>query len=408
MNTDQAHPQPSAANFTRRRDEGGRQPLFWADRLRNIATVLVIAIHVSGSVAQGNVEYDTLFWWAGNFWDSLGRPAVPLFVMLSGFLLLGKDYELDYFLKRRFSRVVVPALFWMAIYSYYNFMAKGSPASIAEAIRGIVERPVHYHLWFIYLIIGLYLVYPILRPWVRGAKEQDYWYFFIAWTVGALIYKILWVFSGISIGIYFELFTNNCGYFVLGYYLGNKTVDGGRLTPTFVPSAGKVDGGRWTVDGDQSPINQSPPPQSPTSGIAPWHLSENQVLVLAIGLIVAGTGITAAGTWWASKAYGGTFHPYFYDYLTPNCAMAAAGWFLLAKWALNKPPLLDIEREFSAASFGIYFAHVLVMDWWSHVGYWHSRIHPAAGIPLVICLVAVTSFLLIAFVRSLPGGQKIT
>jgi surface polysaccharide O-acyltransferase-like enzyme len=351
-------------------------PLFWADRLRNLATVMVVAIHVSGAVAQGNTEYDTFFWWSGNFWDSLARPSVPLFVMLSGFLLLGKDYLLGDFLKRRFSRVLIPALFWMVVYSFYNYKANGSPATIAEAVRGIVERPVHYHLWFIYLIVGLYLIYPILRPWVRSAQEQDFMYFFACCILGAFIYKILWVFFGISIGVYFELFSNNCGYFVLGYYLGNKGVEDG---------GSKVEG-----------------------GIKSWRFSEKQLVGLAIGLIVLGTAATAIGTWWASKTYGGTFHTYFYDYLTPNCAMSAAGWFLLAKWAFNRPPILDFEKELAAASFGIYFIHVLLMDWWSHLGYWHSKIHPAAGIPMVVCLVTLTSFGFIAFIRALPGGQKIT
>lgn len=352
-----------------------RQSLSWADRLRNLATIMVIAIHVSGSVAQGNTEYDTFFWWSGNFWDSLSRPSVPLFVMLSGFLLLGKDYPLGDFLKRRFSRVVIPAIFWIALYNYYNFRATGAPATFTEALKGMLERSVHYHLWFIYLIIGLYLVYPILRPWIRSAKEQDYWYFFSAWFIGALVYKILWVFFGVSIGIYFELFSNNCGYFVLGYYLGNK---------------GEA-GGEWRAE-----------------GINPWRFSEKQLRWLGIGLIVAGTGITAVGTWWASKAYGGTFHTYFYDYLTPNCAMSAAGWFLLVQWAFNRRPLLNIEKEFAAASFGIYFIHVLVMDWWSHIGYWQTKIHPVAGIPIMVCLIALVSFIAIAFIRVLPGGQKIT
>ncbi|MBK8191760.1 MAG: acyltransferase family protein [Lewinellaceae bacterium] len=352
-----------------------RHALAWADRLRNIATLLVIIIHASGSVAEGNRQYDTLFWWSGNIWDSLARPAVPLFVMLSGFLLLGKDYELGYFLKRRFSRVVLPALFWMLVYSVYNHLVKGTPATVADAIRGIVERPVHYHLWFIYLIIGLYMVYPILRPWVRSASERDYWYFFGACIIGTWVYKILWVFFGISIGIYFELFTNNCGYFVLGYYLGNKVAGGQPVAAT---------------------------------GIAPWKISEKQIRRLAVLLILAGTGITAVGTWWASKAYGGVFHPYFYDYLTPNCAMAAAGWFLLAKWSMNKAPLLDIEGALAAASFGMYFAHVLVMDWWSQVGYFQTRIHPSVGIPCVVGLIALMAFALITFIRALPGGQKIT
>lgn len=355
--------------------------LYWADRLRNVATVMVVAIHVAGSVAQGNTEYDTFFWWTGNFWDSLSRPSVPLFVMLSGFLLLGKDYPLGDFLKRRFSRVVIPALFWMVVYNFYNYKATGSPATIGEALRRIAERPVHYHLWFIYLIVGLYLIYPILRPWVRSAKEQDFWYFFVAWFFGALLNKIVWEFFGIGNGIYFELFSNNCGYFVLGYYLGNKMVHGAR----------------HTMHGEQT-----------NNGISPWRLSEKQVLWFAVSLIVAGTGITAIGTWWASKAYGGTFHTYFYDYLTPNCAMSAAGWFLLAKWAWNRRPLLQFEKELAAASFGIYFVHVLVMDWWSQVGYWQTKIHPAAAIPIIVCMVSLTAFAAIAIVRAVPGGQKIT
>lgn len=363
---------PAAHHETRQQP---RHALAWADRLRNIATLLVIIIHASGSVAEGNRQYDTLFWWSGNIWDSLARPAVPLFVMLSGFLLLGKDYEPGYFLKRRFSRVVVPALFWMLVYSVYNHLVKGTPATVADAIRGIVERPVHYHLWFIYLIIGLYMVYPILRPWVRSASERDYWYFFGACIIGTWVYKILWVFFGISIGIYFELFTNNCGYFVLGYYLGNKVAGGHPAAAT---------------------------------GIAPWKISEKQIRLLAVLLILAGAGITAVGTWWASKAYGGVFHPYFYDYLTPNCAMAAAGWFLLAKWSMNKAPLLDIESALAAASFGMYFVHVLVMDWWSQVGYFQTRIHPSVGIPCVVGLIALMAFALITFIRALPGGQKIT
>lgn len=353
-----------------------RPPLLWADRLRNLATVMVIAIHVSGSVAQNDTGYDTFFWWSGNFWDSLSRPSVPLFVMLSGFLLLGKDYPLGDFLKRRFSRVVIPALFWMVIYSFYNYKANGYPATVTQAIRGIVERPVHYHLWFIYLIIGLYLVYPVLRPWIRAAREQDFLYFFGCCIVGTLLYKILWVFFGISIGVYFELFTNNAGYFILGYYLGNKPL--------------------------------ASDPLAADSSIRPWRLSQKQLAGLAAGLIVAGTTITAVGTWWASKTYGGTFHTYFYDYLTPNCAMSAAGWFLLAKWAFNKTPLFDLERQFAAASFGIYFVHVVVMDWWSRSGYWQTKIHPSIAIPIVICLVALTSFLVIAIIRALPGGEKVT
>jgi surface polysaccharide O-acyltransferase-like enzyme len=108
-------------------------PAPWPDRLRNLATVMVIGIHVAAPIAHGEgQDFNGTWWWAGNFWNSLTRPAVPLFVMLSGYLLLGKDYPLPDFLKRRFSRVVIPAIFWMLIYCFYGYMANGSPRPSAR------------------------------------------------------------------------------------------------------------------------------------------------------------------------------------------------------------------------------------------------------------------------------------
>lgn len=349
--------------------------LAWADRLRNLATVMVIGIHVSAPVAQGYSAYDSWFWWASNWWDSICRPAVPLFVMLSGFLLLSKDYPLGDFLKRRFSRVIVPSLVWMVLYNLYNYLAQGQPATFGEAALRIVENRVHYHLWFIYLIIGLYLVYPIMRPWVRQAREQDFWYLFALCAMASWGYKILYVFWSVNIGIYWEFFCNNLGYFVLGYYLGNKATQ------------------------DET---------AQVGGLPAWPLLRRQLLWVAGGLIVLGTLVTAFGTYWASKKYGNEFHPYFYDYLTPNVGLCAAGWFLFAKYAWNRRPLLEVEREFSAASFGIYFIHVLILDFWSKVGYWQTRFHPAKTIPILTAMVTLFSFMVIMFIRAFPGGKKVT
>jgi surface polysaccharide O-acyltransferase-like enzyme len=349
----------------------------WPDRLRNLATLMVVAIHVAAPIAHQYPDYHTAWWWAGNFWNSLSRPGVPLFVMLSGYLLLGKDYPLPQFLQKRFLRVVVPALFWMLIYAIYNHIAKGRPADVREAAVDIVNANVHYHLWFIYLILGLYLVCPILRPWVRNAREQDYWYFFAMCIVGTWLYKILYTFFGLAIGIYFELFTNNCGYFVLGYYLGIKT-------------------------------NQSVSPSHELK-ISPWRFSIKQLCRIAGALILLGTLTTMFASYLLNTTFwNGQPRTFFYDYLTPNVGISAIGWFLLARWAFDRWPLLDIERDFAAASFGIYFAHVLIMDWWGQCGYWHSKVHPLYGLPILICLIGCMAFLVISVIRTLPGGQKIT
>lgn len=354
-----------------------RENYFWADRLRNIATIMVVAIHVAAPVAHAPTDIESSWWWAGNFWNALCRPGVPLFVMLSGFLLLRKDYPLLVFLKRRFSRVAIPALFWMGIYSVYGYIANGSPASIWEALRNIIVGPVHYHLWFIYLILGLYLVYPILRPWVRSAEERDFFYFFVMCIIGTWVYKVLALFFQLPIGIYFELFTNNCGYFVLGYYLGTKASAGSKIGDTH---------------------------------IRPWKFTDRQLALLGLSLVVFGTVSTELATYFLNAGFqpGQEFDVFFYDYLTPNVGLSAIGWFLLARFGLNKHVLLDIEKDFAAASFGIYLAHVLIMDWWGKCGYWHSGQHPFKGIPVLIGLVIGMTFLAIMFLRALPWGKKIT
>jgi surface polysaccharide O-acyltransferase-like enzyme len=354
-----------------------QETFFWADRLRNIATVMVIAIHVAAPVAHVPTDIHSFWWWVGNFWNSTSRPGVPLFVMLSGFLLLGKDYPLTIFLKKRFSKVVVPALFWMCVYSFYGYLGKGSPATVGEVLRNIVISPVHYHLWFIYLIIGLYLVYPVLRPWVKTADERDFLYFFTMCMIGTWCYKILALFFNLQIGVYFELFSNNCGYFVLGYYLGTKGASG----------EGHV-----------------------TDRIGAWHLSQRQLVLLGFGLVVLGTAGTAICSYVVNLGFvpGTQFNVFFYDYLTPNVGISAMGWFLMVRFGLNKSVLLDIEKEFAAASFGIYFAHVLVMDWWGQCGYWHSGQHPFKGIPVLIGLVVAMTFMFVTLLRCMPGGKRIT
>jgi len=307
--------------------------------------------------------------------------------MLSGFLLLSKDYPLGDFLKRRFTRVVVPALFWMVVYSIYNHIAKGSPANIGQAALNIVNGSVHYHLWFIYLIIGLYLIYPVLRPWVRTASEQEFLYFFALCAFCTWFYKLLWTFTGTSIGIYFELFTNNCGYFVLGYYLGAKFKD----PPSNQPASLNKDDSQPPTTNNQQPA------------------TTNNLTWIAIGLIVLGTLATMLASYFLNRGHGDApIQVIFYDYLTPNVGIAAIGWFLFAMQTFNSRHLLRVEREFSAASFGIYFAHVLVMDWWGQCGYWHSKVHSFVWLTSLIGLITCMAFLGTMFIRALPGGKKVT
>src|SRR5690349_17287048 len=97
------------------------QNLDWINNLRMIALFAVIILHTTSPVLGQYHKVPMWIWLTGDFYNSLVRFAVPVFVMISGALLLNKEYELSDFLKKRLSRVVIPFLFWSCIYIVYMF-----------------------------------------------------------------------------------------------------------------------------------------------------------------------------------------------------------------------------------------------------------------------------------------------
>ena len=141
------------------------------DLLRVLACYMVLQVHAGefyyiadgGLVAAGSEPF-----WA--CWlNSLCRTAVPLFVMLSGFFLLPVRERTRDFFARRFVRVVVPFLVWCVLYAIYQFLTGRTDA--AGALLGVCRIPVNFgveigHLWFVYMLLGLYLFAPVVSPWL--------------------------------------------------------------------------------------------------------------------------------------------------------------------------------------------------------------------------------------------------
>jgi surface polysaccharide O-acyltransferase-like enzyme len=93
------------------------QRLIYADLLRVIATFVIVILHVSGS-SWHNVPVSGFEWKVFNFYDSMARFSVPVFVMISGMFLLDNKKSLT--LKKLYSknilRIVTSFIFW---YCYY-------------------------------------------------------------------------------------------------------------------------------------------------------------------------------------------------------------------------------------------------------------------------------------------------
>lgn len=92
---------------------------------------------------------------------------VPLFLILSGLLILNKQDEIIIFYKKRLSRLLIPFIFWVLFYSLYRIVSisinTGSGyVLVIKNIFGMGGWP-FYHLWYLYLITILYIITPMLQ-----------------------------------------------------------------------------------------------------------------------------------------------------------------------------------------------------------------------------------------------------
>ena len=120
------------------------------------------------------IKGENAFW--VDLYNSVCRSAVPLFVMLTGYFLLPVKDEPAQFFRKRFTRVVIPFIFWCIAYSCYQFFR--GQADFATACMNILKIPVNFgtqvgHLWYVYMLMGLYLFAPIISPWLKTASRKS-------------------------------------------------------------------------------------------------------------------------------------------------------------------------------------------------------------------------------------------
>src|SRR5471030_834261 len=204
---------------------GKHQNIDWINNLRVIALFAVIVLHTSAVLlAQyGKVPYGD--WLTADIYNAIVRFAVPVFVMITGALLLHREYELGDFFKKRLGRVVWPFLFWSLVYigySWYNEeISFGTDAWVnTKQVLYLLKDGSSYHLWYVYMLIGLYFFIPVLSKFVRNASEKEILYFLMIWVAVMLITQPYLVRYNPSVDMHY--FAGFAGYLVLGHYLAFK------------------------------------------------------------------------------------------------------------------------------------------------------------------------------------------
>ena len=362
------------------------------DILRTLACSLVLMAHccecyyISNFYASGSVEtLDISAWqsealWAGII-GSVCRTCVPLFVMISGFLLLPMKTGMDMltFYRRRASRILIPLALWTVVYAFYTAVHFSVPISnIGDLAAYVVKQCAYFfvnfppaigHLWYVYMVLGLYLFIPVISPWVERASRREMHIFLGIWLVSMLtpfIHKVwpeIWgeCYWNPNSTVYY--FSGFLGYLIAGAYARKYLLN---TTRSYVATG---------------------------------------IILLAIGYAGALGGfiyqlynLTPTG-----ENYGRYFEEFeftwFFNIIT--VCLETIGLFLIFfKSKVQRLPYF--MADYSRLSYGIYLCHIMFLTWF----YEHIFITLTWPVPVkIICMAVmtiVTSYVLIKLLSRVP------
>lgn len=197
-----------------------RPSIFYLDLLRFMAAFAVVAIHVLGPFRHLYGDIPDSDWLAAAGINSVTRWAVPVFMMISGALLLSseRDFNCDHYLRKRLSKVAIPFVGWTLIYAFAGGFVAGSWSSVEtfKIIENSANDPAWYHLWFFYDFIPLYFVIPFLMPLLKKATPELINLLIVTWMV---LFLMKWLKVESFLQQNLILYT---GYLILGWYLFNR------------------------------------------------------------------------------------------------------------------------------------------------------------------------------------------
>lgn len=349
----------------------GRQ--YELDILRIVAMFFVMLTHVCSSEIHDLPVTSSDFvilntWGAAVTWD------VPVFVMISGRFFLDSDREISIpkIFGKYIRRLLVAFAFWSAamtcIYIYRDFLSTGKIFSNWRwYLVSLVTGP--YHLWFVFMIVGLYMATPLLRKIVED-KGLTRYFIILAILFETLIkYGVLLPFVGSAISdilydLHFDIVLGYTGYFMLGYYLYRYQ--------------------------DEISIKL-----------------EKIIYVLGAICVVFACIATAV-----HSVLDGEPNEFFSTYQTPNVTMTAAAVYLFTIKRVGKYPFSTkgkrIIEKLAANSMGMYFCHAVVIEFICGKGRMLPTMGTALVMPFIITVIVfAVSFAVVEVFAKIPLLRKV-
>lgn len=327
---------------------------------------------------------------ANRFWVSfydggVARTCVPLFMVVSAFLLvpMRPGMSMTQFYKRRFMRILPPMIIFMLLYATLPVL--WGEMTWDDTLRMLPALPFNFpenagHLWFMYPLISLYLIIPVVSPWLERASAKDERTFIGLFVLSTLI---PWLHTFVTPELWGECFWNRysmlwycsgyLGYLVLAHYIR-------------------------------------------------FHLNWSRGKRLKIGALcfLAGAVFTAWSFWWKGEPLCPIATPqleWSWEFCTPNVALATFGAFLLfscigartdgkAQENYQAPRLIT---ELAKLSFGMYLMHIFFLN---RIAAFVIQDNPAvpvipvwAAIPCMAIACYICCAITTKFISLLPGSK---
>lgn len=196
----------------------------YIDCIRVFAILMVILLHCIHTYISAETNFGSSWWWAAGYANELARTGVPLFFMISGYLLISSEGASDIksFYKRRFQKVL-PAFLIYSVFYYAGYQIYyGESLSISAFLSALFYEGTHYHLWFMYSLMMLYLFVPFLKLILDRCSLK----FSLLFLLLTIFPSTLRPFMNIILDGKFTIYLSNdgfsgyMGYMILGYILG--------------------------------------------------------------------------------------------------------------------------------------------------------------------------------------------
>jgi surface polysaccharide O-acyltransferase-like enzyme len=324
---------------------------------------LVIVIHVSNIYSRNYINISDFSYFFATFFSGLARVSVPLFFMISGALLLSKKDDDSY--KKRITKILIILISWSVIYYLWDIFVMNYDKPLVATFFKSFFIPLKAHLWFLYSLIGIYIVLPFIRKIFNNTSYKEdklfiyLWMFFTGFVyIFRLMIQLLNIKTAITYPVPLVQGTYYLGYFVLGYII-YKNIDKIKIS----------------------------------------NKIKNITLISTISFIILGTYIVSLIS---NSYYEGLFA--YRSILYMLFASIIMLYTLENKKMINNK-MIKIISFISPYSFGIYLSHVIFLN---ILNMYKITVLPSLiGIPIYSILLFIVSFVFVYLLKKIKYIKEI-